>query len=247
MTKNKKKKILLLNLAVLGLIAVCVAVYAWFCYKRQIETLSWIKTPIILRIGSGNDHDIAYLDMGSIDADTPGREVDYVFCVYGEPVDMYSLQLACTTNIPFYYEIYRADLESQDNEGDVTFSYTDDDGTQHTEYFKQASDAQNAVISAEPLTKMNNIEIEAHQSHNLSYGDEEGKNATDKKKVQSNAEPLYWLANENGLSVLNPRNKGINSAGNNYFCDYFILRVKWDENTVVNDKETDMVYLTASR
>lgn len=110
--KIKKKTVLLFTLAATGLILVGVIVYAWFFYKRQLDTLTWIKTPIRLEIGSGNNHDIAYLDMGSIDADTQDHSMNYVFCVYGEPIDMYSLQLAYTTNIPFYYEVYRAKLST---------------------------------------------------------------------------------------------------------------------------------------
>ena len=248
--KIKKKTILLITLAATGLILVGVIVYAWFFYKRQLDTLTWIKTPIRLEIGSGNNHDIAYLDMGSIDADTTERSMNYVFCVYGEPIDMYSLQLAYTTNIPFYYEVYRAQLSTSgqttsDNMVNVPFTYTDNSG-EHTENFTYDK-SSTPVISAMPLSKMNEAEIKKHQSHNLSYGDENGQNAVDSSKVQKNAEPLYWLASENNLDMLNPRNKGTNAFGGDCFCDYFILRVHWVENTVSNDKETDMVYLTVSR
>lgn len=248
--KIKKKTVLLFTLAATGLILVGVIVYAWFFYKRQLDTLTWIKTPIRLEIGSGNNHDIAYLDMGSIDADTQGHSMNYVFCVYGEPIDMYSLQLAYTTNIPFYYEVYRAKLSTSsqttsDNIVTVPFTYTDNSG-EHTENFTYDK-SSTPVISAKPLSKMDEAEITKHQSHNLSYGDENGQNAVDRSRVQKNAEPLYWLANENNLDVLNPKNKGKNAFGGDCFCDYFVLRVYWDENTVSNDKETDMVYLTVSR
>ena len=248
--KIKKKTVLLFTLAATGLILVGVIVYAWFFYKRQLDTLTWIKTPIRLEIGSGNNHDIAYLDMGSIDADTQDHSMNYVFCVYGEPIDMYSLQLAYTTNIPFYYEVYRAKLSTSEqttsgNIVNVPFTYTDDSG-EHTENFTYDF-SSTPVISAKPLNKMDEAEIKKHQSHNLSYGDENGQNAINSSKVQKNAEPLYWLANENNLDVLNPINKGKNAFGGDCFCDYFVLRVYWDENTVSNDKETDMVYLTVSR
>lgn len=248
--KIKKKTVLLFTLAATGLILVGVIVYAWFFYKRQLDTLTWIKTPIRLEIGSGNNHDIAYLDMGSIDADTQGHSMNYVFCVYGEPIDMYSLQLAYTTNIPFYYEVYRAKLSTSsqttsDNIVTVPFTYTDNSG-EHTENFTYDK-SSTPVISAMPLSKMDEAEIKKHQSHNLSYGDENGQNAVDSSKVQKNAEPLYWLASENNLDMLNPKNKGKNAFGGDCFCDYFVLRVYWDENTVSNDKETDMVYLTVSR
>lgn len=247
--KNKKKKILLLTLAVLGLIAVGIAVYAWFFYKRQVETLTWIKTPIRLEIGSGNNHDIAYLDMGSIDADTKENAVDYVFCVYGEPIDIYSLQLSYTTNIPFYYNIYRANLSSSENSNTddkiVDFTYNEN-GKEQTEEFTYKSKST-PIISAKPLNKMDETEVKAHQSHNLSYGDDKGENPVISSKVQSNAEPLYWLASENGLNVLNPINKGTTATGNGFFLDYFVIHVFWDEGTVINNKETDMVYLTVSR
>ncbi len=248
--KIKKKTVLLFTLAATGLILVGVIVYAWFFYKRQLDTLTWIKTPIRLEIGSGNNHDIAYLDMGSIDAETPEHSMTYVFCVYGEPIDMYSLQLAYTTNIPFYYEVYRAQLSTSEqttsgNIVKVPFTYTDDRG-EHTENFTYDS-SSTPVISAKPLSKMTTEEITKHQNHTLSYGDENGQNAINSSKVQKNAEPLYWLANENNLDVLNPINKGKNAFGGDCFCDYFVLRVYWDENTVSNDKETDMVYLTVSR
>ena len=250
--KIKKKTVLLFTLAATGLILVGVIVYAWFFYKRQLDTLTWIKTPIRLEIGSGNNHDIAYLDMGSIDADTQDHSMNYVFCVYGEPIDMYSLQLAYTTNIPFYYEVYRAKLSTSEqttsgNIVNVPFTYTDNSG-EHTENFTY-DNSKSPVISAKPLSKMTTEEITKHQSHDLSYGDENGQNAVESSKVQKNAEPLYWLASENNLDMLNPpiENRGKNAFGGDCFCDYFVLHVYWDENTVSNDKETDMVYLTVSR
>ena len=246
--KNKKKKILLINLAVWGLITVFVAVYAWFFYGRQLETLTWIKTPIQLDIRSGNNHDIAYLDMGSIDADTPDNTVEYVFSVYGEPVDIYSLQLAYTTNIPFYYDIYRANLDSEANSANgktVTFTYTENN-QEYTENFTYNPN-DTPIISAKPLNMLNETEIKTHQSHDLSYGDDKGENAVDSSAVQSNAEPLYWLAREGDLNVLQPKHTGTTSPGNGYFCDYFVIKVHWDQGTVINNKETDMVYLTASR
>ena len=243
---NKTRKmyissIIALILAVALLIGVTLS---WFFNKRELDSLTWIKTPIRLDIGSGNNHDIAYLDLGSIDADTPNRTIERVFCVYGEPVDIYSLQLAYTTNIPFYYDIYRARY-APDN-GNVNFTYTDENGN-HTEKFSYDPNST-PVIQAKPLNKMSGTEIAAHQSHNLSYGDDNGKNSVEASKVQSNAEPLYWLAGENGLNVMKPQNvQTNNTTQSTYFCDYYVIKIHWDENTVRNDKETDMVYLTVSR
>ena len=244
--KSRAKKLYISSVIalILAIIALIGVTLAWFFNRRELDTLTWIKTPIRLDIRSGNDHDIAYLDLGSIDANTQDRTIERVFCVYGEPVDIYSLQLSYTTNIAFYYDIYRADYAP--DSGNVVFTYTDKDGD-HTERFSYESNAT-PVIQAKPLTAMDATEIAAHQSHTLSYGDEKGLNPVDKGKVQSNAEPLYWLASENGLNVLNPKNVKENEAtGSAYFCDYYVIKIHWDKDTVTNDKETDMIYLTVSR
>lgn len=54
------------------------------------------------------------------------------------------------------------------------------------------------------------------------------------KNVQENAEPLYWQSDE-----IQPEN----NSGQG-FVDYYILEISWNDD-VRNDKETDMVYLTA--
>lgn len=247
--KHKKKSMRMLIFAALGLVAVSIVsiAYAWFFYTRQIDTFTWIKTPIRLEIGSGNNHSIVYLDMGSIDAEN-NTSADYVFCVYGEPVDLYSLQLAYTTNIAFNYDIYRAELSGEGSSGGtpVAFTYTDESGT-HTEQFCYNSKST-PIIQAKSLDSMSSDEIKKHQSHRLSYGDDEGQNPIPETKVQNNAEPLYWLAKEDGLNVLQPKNIKTNTTTQNqYFCDYFVIHVSWEKESVINDKETDMVYLTASR
>ncbi|MDO4479173.1 MAG: hypothetical protein Q4B73_09105 [Lachnospiraceae bacterium] len=231
---------------IVAVLALIIVTFSWLSYRRALESLTWIKIPITLDIQSGDNHNIAYMDMGNIDADQ--GEKTYVFCVYGEPVDIYSLQLAYTTNIAFYYDVYRADLAS--GSGDVAFSFTDAGGD-HTEWFNYVKDGSGniaaPVISAKPVHALTSAQVAEHQSHRLSYGDEKGLNPISTDKVQSNAQPLYWLANENGMSVLNPRNIQFRDAMNQYFCDYYIIKVRWDPGTVENDKETDMVYLTASR
>lgn len=242
---NKIKKMYISSIIalILALTALIGVTLAWFFNRRELDTLTWIKTPIRLDIRSGNNHDIAYLDLGSIDADMKEKEVEQVFCVYGESVDIYSLQLAYTTNIAFYYDIYRASYDP-DN-GNVVFTYTDETGD-HTEKFSYASNTP--VIQAKPLNQMNETEVAAHQSHPLSYGDDNGLNPVDVDKVQSNAEPLYWLASENGLNVMRPQKVQTDTTtGSDYFCDYYVIKIHWDEGTVINDKETDMVYLTVSR
>lgn len=78
---NKARKLYISSVIalILALIALIGVTLSWFFYRRELDTLTWIKTPVRLDIRSGNDHDIAYLDLGSIDADTPDRTIERVF------------------------------------------------------------------------------------------------------------------------------------------------------------------------
>lgn len=210
--------------------------YGWFYVQREMTTTAWIKAPIVLDIRAGNNQDIKYLDMGNIEVgEGKDGSKDYVFCVYGKPVDNYSLQLAYTTNIAFHYDVYRADL-ANDGSGNVVF-----ESPEGNAMFKKVG---NPVISG---FSMNEIEEKKesptkYQSHDLSYGDEKKENIVDKSKVQVNNEPLYFLAEENGVKVMQPRN-----IIGNEFIDYYVIHVSWKAGEVHEDKETDIVYLTVSR
>ena len=211
--------------------------YAWFYTQREMSTAAWIKAPVVLDIRAGNNQDIKYLDMGNIEVgETTDGYKDYVFCVYGKPVDNYSLQLAYTTNIAFHYDVYRADLSE---DGNIVFQ-----SPESSAKFKIASNTP--VISGLSMNeiKAQNSSPSQYQSHGLSYGDEKKVNIVDKTKVQANNEPLYFLAEENGVKVMKPSN--IIKTSND-FLDYYVIRVSWKAGEVHNDKETDIVYLTASR
>lgn len=238
---KKKRRKLILSGAALVISALLLAIsYAWFCTQREMTTAAWIKAPIILDIRAGNDQDIKYLDMGDIEVgEGKAGSKDYVFCVYGKPVDNYSLQLAYTTNIAFHYDVYRADLKA-DGSGKVTFESPGNKAT------FDIIDNNKPVISGLSMNeiKANKESPAQYQSHSLSYGDEKKENIVDKAKVQANNEPLYFLAEENGIKVMRPRN--IIDDGK-AFLDYYVIRVSWKEGEVHEDKETDIVYLTASR
>ena len=234
--KKQKRKLILSGVALVLSGLVLVISYAWFYMRREMSTVAWIKAPIVLNIGAGDNHDIKCLDMGNIAVGEEDGSKDYVFCVYGKPVDNYSLQLAYTTNIAFHYNVYRAELA---NDGDIVF-----ESPEGTEKFKKVSDQP--VISGLSMNeiKAKNESPAKYQSHALSYGDEKKVNIVDKNKVQENNEPLYFLAGEDGVKVMKPRNI---SKDNKEFLDYYVIRVSWKAGEVHEDKETDIVYLTASR
>ena len=233
--KKQKKKLIVSCVALLVSGLLLVISYAWFYMQREMSTAAWIKAPIVLDIRAGNNQVIQYLDMGDIEVgDGTNGYKDYVFCVYGKPVDNYSLQLAYTTNIAFRYDVYRADL---DDTGDIVFQ-----SPGNTACFKKVGIPVISGLSMNEIAKKGESPAK-YQSHALSYGDEKKENIVDKSKVQGNNEPLYFLAEENGVKVMKPHN----FLQNNDFLDYYVIHVSWKAGEVHEDKETDIVYLTASR
>ena len=68
-----------------------------------------------------------------------------------------------------------------------------------------------------------------NQYHQTTYGDY--------NNVQQSAEPLYWRSDEQETL---PEEANANTL----YVNYYILRISWDD-TVQNNKETDMIYLMA--
>ena len=234
--KKQKRRLIMSGAALVISGLLLVVSYAWFYTQREMSTAAWIKAPVVLDIRAGNDQDIKYLDMGNIEVGETDGYKDYVFCVYGKPIDNYSLQLAYTTNIAFHYEVYRADLS--DN-GDIVFQ-----SPENSARFKRVNDIPVIIGLSMNEIKANNESPAKYQSHALSYGDEKKENIVESSKVQANNEPLYFLAEENGVKVMKPRNILNNNTD---FLDYYVIHVSWKAGEVHEDKETDIVYLTASR
>jgi hypothetical protein len=189
---------------------------AWFNYRRALQTMTEIHSPVELNIGAGNTDAISRLDLGDIDVEN-ATEKSYVFCVYGIMQGKYVLQLAHTTNIPFTYAISHATAATKD---DYDVAYTAENG--RTYYYKKTT-----AVAGEYLNMSGSIAGDDY--HETTYGEYSA--------VQKNAEPLYWQTGALDHSV---------ADDNNRFVDYYILTISWDEGAK-NDKETDMVYLTAGR
>lgn len=244
--KTQKMKGILSGVALVVSGLLLAVSFGWFYRQREMSTTAWIKAPIVLDIRAGNNQDIQYLDMGDIEVGTGDGYQDYVFCVYGKPVDYYSLQLAYTTNIAFHYDVYRADL---DPNGTIKFESPDNSAC-FSLVEKPGEPNPVPVICGLSMKeiKKKGESPKKYQSHSLSYGEEQGSNIVDRSKVQDNNEPLYFLASEekdgNRVSVIQPR--GVAKNGED-FLDYYVIRVSWKAGEVHEDKETDIVYLTASR
>lgn len=216
--KTKKKALIAAAVSLVVLLAASATAYAWFTTRRQLDTITRISSPVLLKIGAGHKEDSSNIDMGGIDVTDSAKKKDFVFCVYSdETVGDYKIQLAHTTNIAFSYTIYRADeYDSPQTSLDVV--YVDKSDVSH--YYKKGTELTGKYLNKSAEGTANN------SLHEKSYGSY--------NNVQKNAEPLYW---QNDDKITPTPQEGT-------FVDYYILEVSWGED-VINNKETDMVYLTA--
>ena len=219
--EKKKKRQLVIAVSLSVVLLVALPVYAWFTHKRSIALTTKINAPTQLYITAGNKESVANLEMADIDVEN-GSYKDFVFGIGGTDVQNYQIQLAHTTNIPFEYEIYRAKSVQEADKDDDTVVYVSDEENK-TFYYK----IDGNKISGHYLNQQGSEILANSTLHEKSYDTY--------SNVQKNAEALYWQSV--GLSV-NDTEKP--------FCDYFIIRVKWNDK-VQNNKETDMVYLTVQR
>lgn len=211
------------NVAVLLVLIFTAAItaFAWFTNERKLDTITRINSPVALKIGAGAKEDSSGIDMGGIDITDESGKKSFVFCVYSdESVGKYMIQLAHTTNIAFSYTIYAAD------EGETALPdsvvYVDSSDVSH--YYTKSSQLPGGYLNMDAGTGTADGTY-----HDKTYGE------YDSQYVQKNAEPLYWQSSP----AIEPA-----SAGKT-FTDYYILEVSWDSTKVTNNKETDMVYLTA--
>ena len=220
--KANKKRLIIAAISLTVILAVTVTAYAWFTNQRKIDTITKVNAPTSLKIGAGAKEDSANIDMGGIDVTDPAiTQKDFVFCVYSEEtVGSYKIQLAHTTNIDFTYTIYKASESEAAETGGVV--YVDKYNTKH--YYKKDTELLGAYLNQDGETKIANDTL-----HDKSYGTY--------SSVQKNAEPLYWQSTESITPTTATGEKG--------FVDYYILEVSWESEAVPNDKETDMVYITA--
>ena len=219
--EKKKKLQLVIAVSLSAVLLVALPVYAWFTHNRSIALTTKINAPTQLYITAGNKESVANLEMADIDVEN-GNYKDFVFGIGGADVQKYQIQLAHTTNIPFEYEIYRAKDVPEADKNNETVVYVSDEENK-TFYYN----IDGSKISGHYLNQQGSEILADSTLHEKSYDTY--------SNVQKNAEALYWQSD--GLSV---------NDADNPFCDYFIIRVKWNEN-VQNNKETDMVYLTVQR
>lgn len=127
----------------------------------------------------------------------------------------YRLQLAYTTNIPFTYIIHRA-IQSSAASGKYTVPHQEGGCT----FYYEENGLEGGF-----LNKTNKTDRTADLTkHGTSFG-------SSAVSAQKYAEPVYWQSGD------------VKLLDTDRHIDYFVLEVRWDES-LPNDKETDLIYLT---
>ena len=190
---------------------------AWIQYDRSLQTMTKLQIPILTIQGSAPGS--LAMNLGDIDVESGNHQRTYVFGVSSNQPGHYKLQLAHTTNIPLTYTIYPATKEPGGNsdctESGISFYYSSD-APLHGRYLNGAGGT--------PLVAQQNGTY-----HDLTYKTNTGAYPN----VQLYAEPLYWQSNDP---------KSIEAGEQN--TQFYVLEVTWGSG-LKNDKETDMIYLTA--
>jgi hypothetical protein len=257
-----------LGAAVLLTISLLVAVpsAAWFYSQRKAAEMYKVEYPNSLYLNAAQREDRMYFNMNAISPyktdpvtgglvhDEDGKLIPvesqlFVFSVSGSNTKNYKLQMAHTNNNQLSYKIYPAkQYSSQD---DIPSGTDDDDivmysahENSHTENAIQVTDDIYSETGSKYYVKESSV-LAGGYKNNVSINPMQAKdndtfyyeNYQDSTNVQTDVIPSYWQSD----SV------SVNMDSNNKFCDYYIIEVTWENRSSVEDKETDMIYITAAR
>lgn len=187
---------------------------------------------------------------------------DFVFCVKGKSLSSYDLQLAHTTNIAFKYEIYSA---IADDNGDILYMPKDNNAANSQRYrlARIKTDANGDAVldnNDEAIYEDYNEPLDGAYANAKIVGNRvvvddslKGRSydvGTNGDNVQQYANPAYWIKRGIVVHSIQKQDGG--------FTHPYVLRISWimstsiddeareeDLNIVQNNKETDMIYITA--
>lgn len=187
---------------------------------------------------------------------------DFVFCVKGKSLSSYDLQLAHTTNIAFKYEIYSA---IADDNGDILYMPKDNNAANSQRYrlARIKTDANGDAVlddNDEAIYEDYNVPLDGEYANAEIVGNRVVVNDSLKGRsydvgdggdnVQKYANPAYWIKRGIVVHSIQKQDGG--------FTHPYVLRISWimsasiddaareeDLNIVQNNKETDMIYITA--
>ena len=264
----KKRIVLLVTVILTAVLCVAVVVVAWFYRQRKAAEMYKVEFPNSLYLNAAQREDRMYFNMNAISqykidpvTDSPVHDEQgnlipvnsqkYVFAVSGSSVKNYKIQLAHTNNNQFTYKIYPAtqydtanDVPSGTSEDDIVlYNMHADSHNENTmqivndEYSESGSKYYvkgSAVVPGEYKNDKTDVPKEAESSG--PYYEENYGSLTN---VQKDDIPSYWQSES--IPVTWDSNKK--------FCHYYIIEVTWEKRAglTFESKETDMVYITASR
>lgn len=243
--------------------------YGWFSYERRTTAVKEISNPTAIYISAGHQEDIMYMDLSDLDF-TQGNYKDFIFCIRGNNVLNYRIQLAYTTNNQLSFELYNA-VATDESDGLVT--YITHDSSPEYLYYKIDPERTNALRGA---FLNDNFSYTLLESEPPSWDDnytwyyrysggnyvliddatapEFVTNTFYKIKYLANDDDIYYTLTYGNYDYVNEyaiplywKNNGnihVNLDSHNDFCDYYILRVIWGPSRA-NDKETDILYISA--
>ena len=264
----KKRIVLLVTVILTAILCVDVVVVAWFYRQKKAAEMYKVEFPNSLYLNAAQREDRMYFNMNAISqykidpvTDSPVHDSQgnlipvtsqkYVFAVSGSSVKNYKIQLAHTNNNQFTYKIYPAtqydtanDVPSGTSEDDIVLYnmhadshnennmqiVNDEYSESGSKYYVKGS----AVVPGEYKNDKTDVPKEAESSG--PYYEENYGSLTN---VQKDDIPSYWQSES--IPVTWDSNKK--------FCHYYIIEVTWEKRAglTFESKETDMVYITASR
>lgn len=215
---------------------------AWFSFQNQIDAMTRVNEPPVLTLASGGKDAIECFELRNINVDMKDKSgeyrKDFVFSVEPGKITTYDLQLAHTTNIPFTYSLYRA---VSDDNGPVVYVAEEMKNEKNVEYHYTISGGN--LLETVPDYNPD----DGKTGRFLGIEDtlpEDWKTYNQNDIVDLYAIPLYSIARD--IERITDETDG---------RDYFVLRVEWNVtdsasddywNYAFNNKETDIIYLSAA-
>lgn len=276
--KKKQRIQLVISIMLTVVVIISIPTLAWFNHQKQIAELQAIKTPDLLYISAANAECVKYFNLSTLDVtkDYPNTETRqtsqlYPFCVAGEYVSNFTLQLAHTTNNPFTYKIYEG------------IAYTDPDAaeTAAESRMPEGGHIQDYLVEYTIQADWNGIDVEGlTQRASLSKGQklyivkgeclDDGENSKGYKGGYLNMSNDGRTADytyhddcyDNGdggtydnrtkyseplyWQCANIKSVDESGWGAKPFMKTFVFEVSWP-SSAQNNKETDMIYISAYR
>ena len=269
---------LIIAIILTALFGIVPPTFAWLSNQRQLAELQSIRTPDLLYISAANAECVKYFDLSTLDvAKTyPNSETKMLsqikpFCVAGEYVSSFTLQLAHTTNNPYTYKIYEGtaytDLNTAQNaarslmsEGDhiedylVVYTIQADWSGVNVEGLSQRANLSKGqplyIVKGACLNKGENTKGYKGEYLNLSGDNRTADNTFHGLSYDKGNNQAYDQRTKYSEPLFWQCTdiKSTDDVGmrNKPFIKTFVFEVSWPNNAQ-NNKETDIIYLSAFR